>query len=229
MRRKIPSLQALACLEAAARHESYTRAAQELAMTQSAVSRQITSLEEFLGVALFRRTRHGVALTVRGAQYAAQVAPRLEALELTTLDVMSAQGSGGSVHLAAVPTFATRWLIPRLPQLAALHPEITVHIETRPAPSCLPTPGSTPPCTPEPKSNLPIGPVRDPCDCSTRKWCRLAALNCWEGGARLAPSRWRNCRCCIKARAPTPGANGWTRSVSPHRELWLVLATNCFR
>jgi LysR family glycine cleavage system transcriptional activator len=134
MRRKIPSLQALACLEAAARHESYTRAAQELAMTQSAVSRQITSLEEFLGVALFRRTRHGVALTVRGAQYAAQVAPRLEALELTTLDVMSAQGSGGSVHLAAVPTFATRWLIPRLPQLAALHPEITVHIETRTRP-----------------------------------------------------------------------------------------------
>ena len=61
MRRKIPSLQALACFEAAARHESYTRAAQELALTQGAVSRQITALEEFVGVALFRRTRHGVA------------------------------------------------------------------------------------------------------------------------------------------------------------------------
>lgn len=134
MRRKIPSLQALACFEAAARHESYTRAAQELALTQGAVSRQITALEDFLGVALFRRTRHGVALTERGAEYAAQVAPRLLGLERDTLDVMSALGSGGSLHLAAVPTFATRWLIPRLPDLAAQHPDLTVHIETRTRP-----------------------------------------------------------------------------------------------
>lgn len=131
MRRKIPSLQALACLEAAARHESYTRAAQELALTQGAVSRQISALEAFVGIALFRRTRHGVTLTERGAEYAAQVAPRLQALEQDTLDVMSTQGRGGSIHLAAVPTFATRWLIPRLPGLKALHPEISVHIETR--------------------------------------------------------------------------------------------------
>ena len=67
MRRKIPSLQALACFDAAARHESYTRAAQELALTQSAVSRQIAALEGYLGQALFRRTRHGVALTERGS------------------------------------------------------------------------------------------------------------------------------------------------------------------
>ncbi len=134
MRRKIPSLQALVCFDAAARHESYTRASQELALTQSAVSRQVTALEEFLGIALFRRTRHGVVLTERGAEYAAQVAARLQALEQDTLDVMSAQGRGGSIHLAAVPTFATRWLIPRLPELAALHPEITVHIETRTRP-----------------------------------------------------------------------------------------------
>ncbi|MEO8119345.1 MAG: LysR substrate-binding domain-containing protein [Rhodoferax sp.] len=134
MRRKIPSLQALACFEAAARHESYTRAAQELALTQSAVSRQITALEDFVGVALFRRTRHGVTLTERGAAYALQVAPRLQGLEQDTLDVMSSQGSGGTLHLAAVPTFATRWLIPRLPALAAQHAEITVHIETRTRP-----------------------------------------------------------------------------------------------
>lgn len=134
MRRKIPSLQALACFDAAARHESYTRAAQELALTQGAVSRQITSLEEFVGVVLFRRTRHGVALTERGAEYARQIAPRLQGLERDTQDIMSSQGSGGSIHLAAVPTFATRWLIPRLPQLKALHPDITVHIETRTRP-----------------------------------------------------------------------------------------------
>ena len=134
MRRKIPSLQALACFEAAARHESYTRAAQELALTQGAVSRQITALEEFVGVALFRRTRHGVALTERGAEYAAQVAPRLQGLEQDTLEVMASQNSGGSIQLAAVPTFATRWLIPRLSQLKAQHPEMTVHIETRTRP-----------------------------------------------------------------------------------------------
>ena len=134
MRRKIPSLQALACFEAAARHESYTRAAQELALTQGAVSRQITALEEFVGVALFRRTRHGVALTERGAENAAQVAPRLQGLEQDTLEVMASQNSGGSIHLAAVPTFATRWLIPRLSQLKAQHPEMTVHIETRTRP-----------------------------------------------------------------------------------------------
>ena len=134
MRRKIPSLQALACFDAAARHESYTRAAQELAMTQSAVSRQISALEAFLGIALFRRTRHGVALTPSGADYARQIAPRLQALERDTLDAMSHQGTAGSIALAAVPTFATRWLLPRLPALAAQHPEIIVHIETRTRP-----------------------------------------------------------------------------------------------
>jgi LysR family glycine cleavage system transcriptional activator len=134
MHRKIPSLQALACFDAAARHESYTRASQELALTQGAVSRQITALESFVGVALFRRTRHGVALTDRGRDYAAQVAMRLQALEQDTLDVMSTQGQGGVLHLAAVPTFATRWLIPRLPQLRLRHPDLTVHIETRTRP-----------------------------------------------------------------------------------------------
>jgi DNA-binding transcriptional LysR family regulator len=134
MRRKIPSLQALACFDAAARHESYTRAAQELALTQGAVSRQITALEEFLGMDLFRRTRHGVALTERGAAYAKQVAPRLQGLEQDTLDAMCTQGQGSAVHLAAVPTFATRWLIPRLPLLAVQHPDITIHIETRTRP-----------------------------------------------------------------------------------------------
>jgi LysR family glycine cleavage system transcriptional activator len=134
MRLKIPSLQALACFDAAARHESYTRAAQELALTQGAVSRQMAALEAFVGVALFRRTRHGVALTERGADYAQQIAPRLQGLALDTQDLMAGQGRGGSVHLAAVPTFATRWLIPRLPLLKALHPDITVHIETRTRP-----------------------------------------------------------------------------------------------
>ena len=148
MRRKIPSLQALACFDAAARHESYTRAAQELAMTQSAVSRQISALEAFLGIALFRRTRHGVALTLSGADYARQIAPRLQALERDTLDAMSHQGTQGVITLAAVP------LLPRAGCCRACRvwPSSTrkssFTSRRAPALSCLPTPSSTPRCIP---------------------------------------------------------------------------------
>ena len=69
MRRKIPSTTALISFEAAARHESFTKAAQELSLTQGAVCRQIASLEEFLGVELFRRSRRGVKLTEAGLSY----------------------------------------------------------------------------------------------------------------------------------------------------------------
>ena len=134
MRRSIPSIQGLMCFEASARHLSYTRAAQELALTQSAVSRQVAALEEYLGQALFARTRYGLALTPRGQEYALQVTERLEALERDTLNAMSSEGTQGAVHLAAVATFAMRWLIPRLGQLRVQHPQIVVHIETRTRP-----------------------------------------------------------------------------------------------
>ena len=129
MSRKIPMLQALNCFEAAARHQSYTHASRELSLTQSAVSRQIASLESFLGVQLFQRTRHGVVLTSAGASYARQIAARLDGLERDTLDTMARQGGGGALQLASVPTFATRWLMPRLASLAAQQPEIVVHID----------------------------------------------------------------------------------------------------
>ncbi|KAB8043938.1 LysR substrate-binding domain-containing protein [Janthinobacterium aquaticum] len=129
MPRKIPMLQALNCFEAAARHQSYTHAARELALTQSAVSRQIAALETYLGVQLFQRTRHGVLLTAAGASYARQIAARLDGLERDTLDTMARQGGGGALQLASVPTFATRWLMPRLHTLASAHPDIVVHID----------------------------------------------------------------------------------------------------
>jgi LysR family glycine cleavage system transcriptional activator len=134
MRRKIPSSNTLLCFDAAARHRSLTRAAVELSLTQSAVSRQILALEEYLGTALFKRTRHGMELTPVGADYAARVAQRLGAMEQDTLDIMGASAPGGDVHLASVPTFAAQWLIPRLGDFAQLHPGITVHIETRTRP-----------------------------------------------------------------------------------------------
>jgi LysR family glycine cleavage system transcriptional activator len=134
MRRKIPSSTTLLCFDAAARHRSLTRAAVELSLTQSAVSRQILALEQSLGVALFKRTRHGMELTAVGADYAARVAQRLGAMEQDTLDIMGASAPGGDVHLASVPTFAAQWLIPRLGEFAKVHPFITVHIDTRTRP-----------------------------------------------------------------------------------------------
>lgn len=134
MRRKIPSSHTLLCFDAVARHRSLTRAAVELSLTQSAVSRQILALEEYLGLALFRRTRHGMDLSAVGADYASRVAQRLGALEQDTLDIMGASVPGSDVHLASVPTFAAQWLIPRLPEFSRQHPGITVHIETRTRP-----------------------------------------------------------------------------------------------
>ncbi|MCL6236185.1 MULTISPECIES: LysR substrate-binding domain-containing protein [Acinetobacter] len=130
MRRNIPSLQSLICFESAAKHASYTHASQELFITQSAVSRQIQQLEEYLGVTLFSRTRHGVDLTEAGKQYAKSIKPFLQGIEKSTSDIMTHKGLGGTLKLGVVPTFATRWLLPKLNNLNAQHPEITVHLET---------------------------------------------------------------------------------------------------
>ena len=130
MRRNIPSLQSLLCFESSAKHLSYTYASQELFMSQSAVSRQIQQLEEFLGLSLFNRTRHGVELTLAGQQYYKSIKAHLLALEQTTLDIMSHKGLGGTLKLGVVPTFATRWLLPKLHRFNETHPEITIHLET---------------------------------------------------------------------------------------------------
>jgi len=134
MRRKLPSTQSLICFEAAARHASFTKAAQELALTQGAVSRQVAALEDMLGVALFKRGQHGMQLTTSGQSYARQVCTRLDGLERDTLDLMGNQGQSESLVLAAVPTFASQWLIPRLPSFTQRFPQYQVHIETRTRP-----------------------------------------------------------------------------------------------
>lgn len=134
MRRKIPSTSSLSAFEAAARHSSFTEAANELALTQSAVCRQIGGLEEFLGVKLFRRTRRGVLLTEAGEAYHRQVTQRLDDVERDTLDLMARQGRGGRLDLAVVPTFGSRWLIPRLADFSKRHPDITINLSSRTRP-----------------------------------------------------------------------------------------------
>lgn len=133
MRRKIPSTAALISFEAAARHESFTKAAQELSLTQGAVCRQIASLEEFLSVELFRRSRRGVKLTEAGLSYSRRVATQLDAVERDTLSVMGQQGAN-VIELAVVPTFGTQWLLPRLKDFQKQHPEVTVNLTNRTRP-----------------------------------------------------------------------------------------------
>lgn len=137
MRRKIPSNSALQAFEAAARHGSFARAAQELALTEGAISRQIARLEEFLGMALFERVGNRVRLAPSGVRYAAQVGEILDRLERESQYLMGQPAGAASLHLAVIPTFATRWLIPRLPRFQQDHPHITLHIAERMEPFVL--------------------------------------------------------------------------------------------
>lgn len=134
MRRKIPSTLALSSFEAAARHQSFTRAADELAVTQSAICSQIASLEDFLGLKLFRRDRRGVVLTEAGLAYSRKVAARLDDVERDTVELMGRGGTGGTLEVAVVPTFATKWLLPRMPKFMSAHPDITLNLTTRTRP-----------------------------------------------------------------------------------------------
>jgi DNA-binding transcriptional LysR family regulator len=134
MRRKIPSTVALSAFEAAARHQSFTKAAEELSVTQSAVCRQIAALEDMLGVKLFRRTKRGVTVSDAGLGYARSVRARLDEVERDTLELMANGGQGTSLDLGVVPTFATNWLMPRLVEFRRIHPHINVNMTTRTRP-----------------------------------------------------------------------------------------------
>jgi len=123
--------------EAAARHGSFARAADELALTEGAVSRQIARLESFVGVALFNRVGNRVRLAPNAARYAAQVRDILDRLERDSQDLMAQPIDGGSIDIATIPTFATRWLIPRLKRFQDKHPTITVHLAERMEPFIL--------------------------------------------------------------------------------------------
>lgn len=157
MRRKIPSTTALISFEAAARHESFTKAAQELSLTQGAICRQIASLEAFLSVELFRRSKRGVKLTEAGLSYSRRIATQLDAVERDTLSIMGQQGAN-VIELAVVPTFGTQWLLPdsRTSNSSTLTSRST--LQTVPAPSSLPTPTLTPPSI----SAMPTGPAPRP-------------------------------------------------------------------
>ncbi len=129
-RRFLPSTGLLSAFEAAARTGSFTLAARELDLTQSAVSRQIKALEEQLGATLFLRDRQRVHLTAAGETYARDIREALKAIASASL-TLRANPQGGALALAILPTFGTRWLAPRLPAFLATSPGITLHLSTR--------------------------------------------------------------------------------------------------
>jgi LysR family transcriptional regulator, glycine cleavage system transcriptional activator len=125
----LPPLAAIRCFEAAARHGNFTRAAEELGMTQAAVSYQIKVLEDRMG-ALFVRKARTVALTETGARLAPAVTAAFAALRMAFADVDPQTNS--VLSISAANTFATNWLVPRLGRFRAAHPEITVKLDLTP-------------------------------------------------------------------------------------------------
>jgi DNA-binding transcriptional LysR family regulator len=127
---RLPSLPALRVFEAAARHLSFTKAAQELNVTQAAVSHQVRALEDQLGVALFRRTTRRLALTREGLRLQPAATEAFEILRRALSDI----GRGEQVlAITTTPSFGARWLAPRMGRFAERHPGIELSIRHTPA------------------------------------------------------------------------------------------------
>jgi LysR family glycine cleavage system transcriptional activator len=129
MHRRLPPFRAIHAFEAAARHLSFTVAADELCVTPSAVSHQVRALEEHLGVALFERHPTGVVLTAAGALYREDLTALLDGLDACTRRARDTDPDG-PLAIRATPGFATRWLIPRLARFKTAHPGIDVRVST---------------------------------------------------------------------------------------------------
>jgi len=121
---------ALRCFDLSAKHSSFTRAAQEVGLTQGAVSHQILELESQLGVPLFLRKKSGLQLTAAGRSYWIEVSAALRQLERATQNLALNKGEGGALNLCVASTFATYWLMPKLAGFVAVHPEVTLNLST---------------------------------------------------------------------------------------------------
>lgn len=129
MSRSFPSLNALRAFEAAARHCSFAKAAEELHVTPTAISHQIKSLEDQLGLALFARLGNRLALTPEGERYMPPLKRAFDGIDRATNELLSHQDSECLV-IGVLPNFAIRWLIPRLPAFNAEHKDIEVRLAT---------------------------------------------------------------------------------------------------
>lgn len=128
MSRRLPPLNAVKAFEAAARHLSFTRAAEELFVTQAAVSHQIKALEDFLGLKLFRRKNRSLLLTEEGQSYFLDIKDIFIQLADAT-DRLLARSAIGSLTVSMSPSFAIQWLVPRLAKFSEKNPDIDVRIK----------------------------------------------------------------------------------------------------
>src|SRR6266404_3873252 len=134
-RSRLPPLNAIKAFEAAARVGSFTRAADELNVTHGAVSRQIRLLEDWLGVRLFLRTSRNGVPTQAGTELLAEAAPALDRLAAVSRQMQTRARARGLLHVSALPTYAMRWLIPRLPDFQRDHPGLELRIVTASTPA----------------------------------------------------------------------------------------------
>ncbi|MES3676364.1 LysR family transcriptional regulator [Halomonas elongata] len=132
--RHLPSTITMQCFEAAARHMSFTRAAAELSITQSAVSKQVAQLEAYLQHKLFRRVRRSLVLTPEGSLYLTEVRKILAQIEMSANTIMTYGGQSEVLRVASLPTFGARWLARQLPDFLDANPRIDLsvrdHVET---------------------------------------------------------------------------------------------------
>src|SRR5580692_6961971 len=128
MPRRLPPLNALPSFEAAARHLSFSRAADELHVTHGAVSRAVRHLEDHLGVRLMTRATRSVRLTPIGSSFAAELREILEHLAAAT--AATTGQSSGIVNVSTIDSFAARWLMPRLSRFRRNHSDIDVRVAT---------------------------------------------------------------------------------------------------
>jgi LysR family glycine cleavage system transcriptional activator len=127
MARKLPPLNALRAFEAAARNLSFTKAADELNVTQAAISHQVKSLEEHLGLALFRRLNRRLVLTEAGQLYLPVLREAFDSVAAGTARLRQDQESG-ALHISVLPSLAAKWLLPRMSRFRDRHPEIDVMV-----------------------------------------------------------------------------------------------------
>ena len=127
MLRRLPPLNALKAFEAAARHESFTRAAEELCVTQGAVSHQVKAPEATFGFKLFNRERQRLVLTEAGREYLAVVRDALDRIGVGTDRLVQRQNSG-VLTVSTSPDFAAKWLVCRLGRFAEAHPDIDLRV-----------------------------------------------------------------------------------------------------
>ncbi|MBS3798934.1 MULTISPECIES: transcriptional regulator GcvA [unclassified Pseudoalteromonas] len=130
MARRLPPLNSLKAFEAAARHLSFTKAAEELYVTQAAVSHQIKTLEEHLGLKLFLRKNRSLLLTEEGQGYFLDIKEIFSQLDDAT-ERLLARGAKGSLTVSLTPSFAIQWLVPRLSLFNEQHPDIDVRIKAQ--------------------------------------------------------------------------------------------------